>query len=209
MVEVLVAARAIRAGERVGTRNVRWQRWPRKAIVPGSLYRQPGHTGPSLSPAPARYPILAGEPIAESKLLRPGSGGVLASLVAPGMRAISIPIHADLAANNLVQPQDRVDVLIIRKNGRGAHTKSELLYRAAKVVALGKGISGHGRTVTLELPASELPRLASALTNGEISIAVVAAGEKNQKSHVEPSKTTAAVAVMKFGRPHHSKASEF
>jgi Flp pilus assembly protein CpaB len=125
------------------------------------------------------------------------------------MRAISIPIHADLAANSLVQPQDRVDVLIIRKNGRGAHTKSELLYRAAKVVALGKGISGHGRTVTLELPASELPRLASALTNGEISIAVVAAGEKNRKSHVEPSKTTAAVAVMKFGRPHHSKASEF
>ena len=38
------------------------------------MMRRRGEAGPGFEPARARYPLLAGEPVAEAKLVRPADG---------------------------------------------------------------------------------------------------------------------------------------
>jgi pilus assembly protein CpaB len=212
MVDVLVAARSIPVGEMVDARNVRWQSWPKVALVTGSIERQPGMSASPLAPAPARYPILAGELVVESKLVHPNGGSVLASLVAPGMRAISVSIREDTAAGGLIQPQDRVDVVLTHKSREGGTNKSDILFRSAKVLAIGKILDARNtsgnRTVTLELPPSEVKRLAWALQTGDISLALVGTADKEQTVQIEATQDVPTVSVLRFGHRSEKTRSE-
>lgn len=221
-VEVLVASRTIGAGETVGAGDVRWQVWPKSALVAGSIERRPGASAsaPAFEAAPARYPILAGEPVIEAKLARPGQGGVLAMLVAPGMRAVSVPIREETAAGGFIQPQDHVDVMLTRKGHDGGRVakgaSSEIVLRGAKVLAIGKGLDGRGggasgqvRTATLELTLAQWRRLIAAQSAGELSLALVAAsdGERVEPETVNVPEPEQPVATLKFGRRHGGSAA--
>jgi len=211
-VDILVAARPILAGEMAGAADVRWQPWPRQALIAGSIQRS-GTAEARIDPAPARYPILAGEPVVEAKLARVGSGGVMASIMAAGKRAVSVPIREETAAGGFIQPQDRVDVLLTRKSRDGGTAKgtAELLLKGAKVLAIGKALDGRNgttaqlRTATLELTPAQARRIAGAQPAGEISLALVAAADNG--GDLQTSGDTAAgdeleqpVRTMKFGR---------
>lgn len=220
VVEVLVAARAISAGEAVGAGNVRWQLWLKSALVAGSVERRPGvaSSAPAFEAAPARYPIQAGEPIVAAKLMRPGQGGVLAMMVAPGMRAVSVPIREETAAGGFIQPQDRVDVMLTRKGrdgGGGAKgAASEIVLRGVKVLAIGRGLDGHNaaggqlRTATLELTQAQGRRLLAAQSTGEMSLALVGAsdGERPELDNVIALEPEQPVATLKFGKRHGGTA---
>lgn len=212
-VEVLVAVRPISAGETIGPADVRWQPWPKQALLAGSVQHTPG-VAFSFDPAPARFPILQGEPIVESKLVRPGTGGAMALLLAAGMRAMPVPIREETAAANFIQPQDHVDVMLVRKLREGVNTpaKGEILIRNVRVLAISKapegrgGGSSQGRTATLELTPAQARRLLSAQGAGDISLALVAAAdgtagvqqqddaERGGEAEPQP------VRMMKFGR---------
>lgn len=211
MVDVLVAARSISVGEMVDARAVRWQQWPKSALISGSIERRPGMVAPFLTPAPARYPILTGELITEGKLARPGDGSVLASLIAPGMRAISVSIRED-TATGFIQPQDRVDVVVTHKSRDNSENKSDVLFRSAKVLAIGKALDAKNtsgsRNVTLEVPPSEIKHLASTLQTGEISLALVGVSEKEQTIQVETTQSIPVVNVLKFGRRNEKTRGE-
>jgi pilus assembly protein CpaB len=212
-VDVLVAARQIIAGETVGPGDVRWQPWPRQALVAGSIERTAAaEAGAAFEPAAARYPILAGEPVVEAKLLRPGSGGVMASLVAAGMRAVSVPIREETAVGGFVQPQDRVDVLLTRRSreGKAGKTAAEVLLKSARVLAIGRALTGKGRagaqhrTATLELTPAQARRIAGAQGAGDISLALVAAADNGVDAQAWEDDGAGAdfeqpVRTMKFG----------
>lgn len=218
VVEVLVAARAISAGEAVGAGNVRWQLWPKSALVAGSVERRPGvaSSAPAFETAPARYPIQAGEPIVAAKLMRQGQGGVLAMMVAPGMRAVSVPIREETAAGGFIQPQDRVDVMLTRKgrDGGAKGAASEIVLRGVKVLAIGRGLDGHNaaggqlRTATLELTQVQGRRLLAAQSTGEMSLALMAAsdGERPELDNVIALEPEQPVATLKFGKRHSGTA---
>lgn len=214
-VEILVAARPIKVGELVRAADVRWQAWPRQALVAGSVRRSAvTQRDAAFDPAAtARYPIFTGEPVVEAKLVRSGSGGVMASLVASGMRAVSVPIREETAAGGFVQPQDRVDVLLTRKarNGMPGKHAAELLLQGAKVLAIGKTLDGANRaaaqqrTATLELTPAQARRVAGAQGAGEISLALVAAADRGENTPGSRDGTAEAgfaqpVRTMKFGR---------
>ncbi len=214
-VDILVAARQIKVGELVGAADVRWQAWPRQALVAGSIRRTAvSEAGAAFDPAAtARYPIFTGEPVVEAKLVRPGSGGVMASLVASGMRAVSVPIREETAAGGFVQPQDRVDVLLTRKalSGMPGKPAAELLLEGAKVLAIGKMLDGASRaaaqqrTATLELTPAQARRVAGAQGAGDISLALVAAADNSNDTPGSEDVTADGsfaqpVRTMKFGR---------
>src|SRR5262245_42666390 len=156
LADVLVAARPIGVGDSIGRAELRWQPWPVAAIPAGS-FRRTGSAGLPFETATARYAMLEGEPLAETKLLQSGDGSALAALLAPGMRALSVPIREETAAGGFIQPGDRVDVMVTRKQADGPRepARSEALLRAVKVLAIGKALSGKsaggGRTATLEI----------------------------------------------------------
>lgn len=60
----------------------------------------------------ARYPLVAGEQLLESKLVDDISGDGLAFSIPPGMRAVSVPFSEVMGAGGLLVPGDRVDVLV-------------------------------------------------------------------------------------------------
>lgn len=209
MVEILVAARAISVGETVGKDEVRWQSWPRQAVPDGSIRRAP-NSGGSLpfEALPARFAMLEGEPVAEAKLLQPNDGSALAALLAPGMRAVSVPIREESAAGGFIQPGDRVDVMVTRRQadaGRGP-ARSEVLLRAVKVLAVGKALqarpAANGRTATLELAPAQVGLLTAAQSAGEIALALIGPGDIAQ-IHADadfPDETFRDVRMLKYGR---------
>lgn len=56
--------------------------------------------------------LYAGEPILESRLAAPGSGGGLAATIPPGMRACAVKVDDVVNVSGFVTPGMRVDVLI-------------------------------------------------------------------------------------------------
>ena len=117
-VQVLVAGAALEVGRTLTSDNLEWQEWPE-----GSVRRDQG-IAMALSEAErgdvvrqyegsvVRTPMVRGEPFVEDKVLRPAGGGLLALVLAPGMRSATVAVTAISGAAGMVQPGDRVDVLL-------------------------------------------------------------------------------------------------
>src|SRR5207244_5291127 len=108
---VLVARSAITRGQILKPQDFSWQVWPEGGI--DRNYIQSG-TRPveALTGSVARDPFAPGEPISEAKIVSPGSRGFLAAALAPGMRAVSVPVTATSGISGFVFPGDQVDILI-------------------------------------------------------------------------------------------------
>ena len=209
-VDILVAARSITIGETVGKPEVRWQSWPAAAKPAGSISREPNAAARALpfEPAPARFALLEGEPVSPAKLARPEHGSVLAGLVAPGMRAMSVPIREESSAGGFIQANDRVDVMVTRRQGEAsrAPVKAEMLLRGVKILAIGKALQGKasasGRTATLELSPAQAGLLTAAQSSGEIALALIGTADAGQIDvpTAALAETYRDIRIMKYGR---------
>jgi pilus assembly protein CpaB len=220
--EVLVARTDVGLGQITNDSLFRWQSWPKETVTPGFITRADRPDAMTqLSGSIARAPIMAGEPITETKLVRAGQGGVLAAILPAGMRAISTRIKEETAVGNLILPNDRVDVILIRRmrgrNGSEEHV-SDLLFGNVRVLAIGQQIENkEGRktadstaaTATLELTARQAELLALANSMGEISLSLrsIADLDVNQgpTAGVDPStKESTAIRVLRYGTASRS-----
>jgi pilus assembly protein CpaB len=190
--------------------KLRWQSWPAGALPANAIHRATGAPPPAFTTAPARHPLTQGEPVTEEKLARPGEGGVMAGLIAPGMRAVAVPLRDDSAAGGFIQPHDRVDVIWtprISDNGKTDKSARTLLH-GAKVLAIGKTLqprataSGDGRNATLELTPAQARIVADARAGGEITLTLIGAGdsETTSASSAEDAGGGTTVRMLKFGR---------
>ncbi len=183
--EVLVARVDIPLGEIVNDGHFRWQTWPKEAVTPNFITRTQGMEAQrDLAGRIARAPFLAGEPITPHKLIKAGSGGVLAAILPSGIRAISTKIKEDTAVGRLILPNDHVDVILIRrmrgKSGQDQHV-SDTLFSNVRVLALGqqietkegkKSADGTASTATLELTPRQAELLALAGQTGDITLSL-------------------------------------
>lgn len=181
LAEVLVARSDMGLGAIASESSFRCQSWPQEAVPQGAITCRGGATMKEFAGHIARAPILADEPITRNKLIKPGEGGVLASILPEGRRAISTKITEDTAVGRLILPNDHVDVYLIRRvRGRGGdeHT-SEMLFSNVRVLAIGqrletkegqKGVDGN--TATLELSPFQAEKLALAKSMGDITLAL-------------------------------------
>jgi len=128
--------------------------------------------------AVVRERILAGEPIVASKLVRAGQSGFMAVVLAPGMRAMAVPVSAETGAGGFILPGDRVDVIMSRRaesevDGRSGFVTATVL-RNVRVLAMGETTeAGDAQTVsasnaTLEVGAREAELLAFADAQGDL-----------------------------------------
>src|SRR5690242_14546815 len=95
-VGVLVATSNIDPGRPVTPDMVRWQAWP-KSSVDSNFLTQEANPNPEqiVKGTVARAPIVAGEPLTNTKIVHSESAGFMAATVTPGMRAVSIPITTE------------------------------------------------------------------------------------------------------------------
>ncbi|MFM1813606.1 MAG: hypothetical protein RLZ98_301 [Pseudomonadota bacterium] len=212
-VQVLVARADIGLGQVANVNSFRWQDWPKDAVSPAFItkQRQPKSLN-ELSGSIARAPMLAGEPVTKTKLIKAGSGGVLAAILPSGMRAVATKITEQSAAAKMILPNDHVDVILTqRKRGPNGSEEvvSDTLFRNVRVLSIGQQLEvkegkkgSEGSVATLELTPSQSEMLAMANTIGDITLAlrsVADLAEKADNSANRKRDQGGSVGVVRYG----------
>jgi len=209
MTRVLVAAHDLQPGDRLASGDFTWQDWPKSSINPQFVTDGPanapakatitdkvvavatmkardtlsgGAAGAAADYVGAivRVPLLKGEPLIASKVVKGTDAGVLAVSLDPGMRAMAVPMSAESAAGGFILPGDHVDVVQSRKvDEPGGQQKfaSGAVLRNVRVLAIdqqtrtGTKISAQvAQTATLEVTPEQAELLALSKSQGELTL---------------------------------------
>jgi len=182
-VGVLVASRNITPGETVRAGDLRWQQWPLTSVAEGQITQT---TEPNartdFEGSIARRMFGAGEPVVPGALVQPGTAGLMAALVSPGMRAMAVSVSDENSAGGFILPGDRVDVVLTRETGDDRASRSyisETVLYNVRVLAIDQvfdedveGGAMVGDTITLELTPPQSETLALAQAVGDVSLAL-------------------------------------
>ncbi|MDC7685162.1 Flp pilus assembly protein CpaB [Asticcacaulis sp. BYS171W] len=127
-----------------------------------------------------REEILANEPIIMRKVVRADEGGFMAVMLAPGMRAMAVPVSVENTAGGFILPGDRVDILVsaeVRKSDGQSNFVARPVLRNVKVLAIDQAVQAKadqpsviGATATLELTPEDGQALAQAKAQGTLSL---------------------------------------
>jgi pilus assembly protein CpaB len=179
-VEVLVAKADIGLGQTVTPDKIEWQAWPQSAMA-GSFIRRSERAEAmmQLAGSLARAPFVAGEPIREAKLVKINGSGFMAAVLSSGMRAISIPITPETGAGGFILPNDRVDVILSKREKDGDNVRSQVIVKNIRVLAIDQAPRERegqpaliGKTATLEASAEQAETLARTRMDGTLSLAL-------------------------------------
>src|SRR6202040_3014467 len=184
--DILVAKGDITMGRVVAANDIQWQVWPASAASSYFVRRKDRPDAiEQLTGSITRSPLLAGEPIREAKLIKANGSRFMAALLPSGMRALSTEISPETGAGGFILPNDRVDVLLTRRDretekatGVEAHV-SETILTDVRVLAIDQTIEEKngqrvvvGRTATLELSPRQAETLAVSRQRGVLSLAL-------------------------------------
>lgn len=191
--EVLVATKDILMGDKLANGTMAWKTWPSDNVLLTMITKEAKPNAlAEYADGRARLAIYQGETIIDKKLILPGKGGFMSSILPKGMRAISVAISARSSAGGFILPDDRVDVILTRKPGQAGNTqtvKSETVLSNVRVLAVNqvyqpKGDTDtvtveKGETATLELTPQETEVIATVESSGELSLALRSIAEND------------------------------
>jgi pilus assembly protein CpaB len=139
----------------------------------------------------------------------------MAAILPSGMRAISTEISPETGAGGFILPNDRVDVILSKreKNTAGAGSpdavKSEIILSNIRILAIDqapKEKDGQttvvGKTVTLELKPEQAETLARARQSGTMSLALRSIADVNATetgSEDQAAKRGETIKVVRYG----------
>ncbi len=192
-VDVLVAKSDIGLGQSVKPEDLQWQTWPAATASNNFIRRseRPEATK-EVTGSIARSPFIAGEPIRDPKLVKANGSGFMAAILPTGMRAISTEISAETGAGGFILPNDRVDVILSKReknpdrSGPADIVVSEIILANVRVLAIDqapKEKDGQsalvGKTVTLELKPEQAETLARSRQTGTLTLALRSIADVN------------------------------
>src|SRR5215212_5129977 len=213
-VEVLVAKSDIGLGQPVKPEDLQWQTWP--ASAGNNLVNRASRAEAikEIAGSIARMAFIAGEPIREQKLVKANGSGFMAAILPTGMRAISTEISAETGAGGFILPNDRVDVILTRREKNADKTgadvvNSEIILPNVRVLAIDqapKEKEGQnavvGKTVTLELKPEQAETLARSRQGGTLSLALRSIADINMVENTDDqpsSRKGASINVVRYG----------
>jgi pilus assembly protein CpaB len=214
-VDVLVAKADIGLGQTITPNDMVWQTWP-AAAASNSFIRKSERPDATkeITGSIARSPFIAGEPIREPKLIKANGSGFMAAILPQGMRAISTEISAETGAGGFILPNDRVDVILIRREknpdpkASGDLVIPTILLSNIRVLAIDQAPkekdgqnSVIGKTVTLELKPEQAATLAAVRQAGTLSLALRSIADANQVEIAidDRSRLTGSINVVRYG----------
>lgn len=174
--KIVVAKADLKFGDPVSPEVVEEVDWPKAALPEGAF-----PTIADMTKDGNRVvltPISPNEPILAWKISGPGSRASLSSLIAAGMRAVTIRVNDTTGVAGFVLPGDRVDVLY----SLSASSSIDVLFQNVKVLAINQnvdeksGVPISGQTATLELTPADAQKLALAQGTGELTFTLRSAG---------------------------------
>jgi pilus assembly protein CpaB len=185
-VEILVAKMDIPLGQSVSGNDMQWQVWPTQAASPTFIRRSDRPDAiEQLTGAIVRSPFVAGEPVRDAKLIKANGSGYMAAVLDKGMRAVSTEISPETGAGGFILPNDRVDVILSRRDREGERSgtsesqTSEMILVNIRVLAIDQTLGEKdgqkvviGKTATLELTPRQAETLALSRQLGTLSLAL-------------------------------------
>ena len=223
-VEILVAKSDIGLGQVVKPEDLQWQIWP-AATASGSLINRAGKADAitEIAGSIARAPFIGGEPIREQKLVKANGSGFMAAILPTGMRAVSTEISPETGAGGFILPNDRVDV-ILSKRDKNPDSKgpelviAEIILTNVRVLAIDQapkekeGINTLvGKTATLELKPEQAETLARARQGGTLSLALRSITDVNvaeSQSDEQILKRNDGLNVVRYGIANQTTAQK-
>ncbi|OHV80576.1 Flp pilus assembly protein CpaB [Ensifer sp. LCM 4579] len=158
-INVLVASKSLPVGARLGAESIHWMAWPKDNIAEGMITEENRPAAvDDLSGAVVRLPIFNGEPVRPEKIAD-ASNRIMSSLLPAGKRAVATEITVATGAGGFILPNDRVDVIMVRKSEGNGLYLTETVLSNVRVLAIDQQVevkedgskSVLGTTATLEL----------------------------------------------------------
>ncbi|MGJ8558892.1 MAG: Flp pilus assembly protein CpaB [Litorimonas sp.] len=187
--QVLSVAEPMSKGDRVREGDLKWIDWPAEAVTPALIINDPAaetSAMDSLIGALVRESLTPGDPLVMSRFIRAGDAGIMAALLNPGMRAVTVRISVDTASGGFIQPGDKVDIILqetIQPDGQlGGSTQPKFIastiFENVTVLAIDQSFSNNpesgaaipGSTATLELSPRDAERVTVAQVRGDLSL---------------------------------------
>jgi len=214
-VDVLVAKGDIPMGQALAPGDVQWQPWPASASS-GNFIRKTDRPQAveDMSGLIARVPFIAGEPIREAKLVNAKGSGFMAAILPTGMRAVSTQISPETSAGGFILPNDRVDVILTRRDpnadkaGAGDSKTSETVLTNIRVLAIDQNIEEKGgqkvvvgKTATLELSPNQAETLVLSQQVGTLSLALRSVTDASKSEVPDDGKSNKknTVNIVRYG----------
>lgn len=186
-VDVLTVTRDFAVGETIAAEDLKWSPWPKANVVEGYFVET---TVPAsietLAGSVVKAALYKGEPVLPQKIVQKGEQGLLAALLAPEMRAVSIEISAESASGGFVLPNDRVDLILTYDQksdpdrGLTERTISTTVIQNVRVLAIDQNYATNaegetarlGSTATIEVSPHEAELVAMAQRVGDVSLSL-------------------------------------
>jgi pilus assembly protein CpaB len=193
-VPVLVAAKDIDVGERLASGSIIWKEWPSDNVLDNMITKdEKPDADVSMAETRARIQMFEGETISEKKIVDPKGGGFMSAVLPKGMRALSVAISARSSAGGFIMPNDKVDILLTRKNsGSSSSARTETVISNVRVLAInqifrqakeGEEVAlKEGQTATVELSSPQAEIIARVESEGELSLALRSIAENDGKA---------------------------
>jgi pilus assembly protein CpaB len=225
MSEVLVASTNLQPGQALSVDQVRWEKWPTTSVDASFVtHGAVGSEDEAVKGTVVRSPILAGQPIVTTALVKADAAGFMAALLTPGMRAVSIIISAESGAGGFVLPNDRVDVILTRKfDGNPPRVAAKTVLSNLRVLAVDQTFAQQkdtktvvGKTATVEVTPEQAELITMAQGAGQLSLAlrplgdneaVADTGAATRKKRLA-AETDGPVDIIRYGLAHAKPAQQ-
>lgn len=209
---VVVAAFDIDYGAKIEPDMVKQVAWP-VASMPEGAFLQPADAIGKVASAT----IAKGEPITARRAVEALGGSSLASLIAPGKRAMSIRVNDVIGVAGFLLPGNRVDVLGTPKQRGSLEAETETLVENLKVLAVDQQARTNKedpvvvRAVTVEVTPEEAEKIVQATNNGSVQLVLRNPLEEVVEKPAEappPAPAPAPAKVASTGKKREPKKDE-
>jgi pilus assembly protein CpaB len=172
---VVVATSDIPIGTRLTEGHITVREWPKTGVPQAAVSTPEAVVGRLV-----RGGIARDEPILEHRLFPKdlsGAPGIMSVIVPSGKRAMAVGVNEVIGVSGFILPKDRVDV-IATSSGQGTSKSTETIMQNIEVLAVGQRLEQEGKqnivvpTVTMAVTPQQAERLARALQEGKIHIAL-------------------------------------
>ncbi len=201
MIEVLVAAKDLKAGHELGEGDMRWKEWPEGSLFKGAVVRKEGKAAHEILEGRLERDFVQDEAITRRSLLKDTSGNFVAARLQPGERAMSIRVDAESMVAGFIRPGNYVDVILTFKQRIAVdseepqavkemieraidNTATETILENVRVLAVDQKSEVEeedkikvGKTVTLAVKIDEAEKLALGSEMGVLTLAMRGVGD--------------------------------
>jgi pilus assembly protein CpaB len=183
-VDVLVAKSDLTRGQVIEGSDIGWQTWPAAAANSSFIKKSDQPNAPEqFVGAIVRVGMVAGDPIRGPYVVMAKGSGFMAAVLPEGMRAAAIDISPESSAGGFILPDDRVDVVLTRRDKASEKQTgiekyvSDTVLRNVRVLAIDQTIDDKGgvktvlgKTATLEITEPQAEMLTLSRQLGTVSL---------------------------------------